>query len=318
MTEKNALVSIIVITYNSAQYVIETLESAKSQTYQNIELIVSDDCSSDDTLVICEKWIEDNADRFVRTELITAPLNTGIPANCNRGVNASQGVWVKLIAGDDILLANCIEECINFTNTDEGIEILNGNLIVFNELGENLTSIENLNFFSTETSSNEQYKYLLRYNRVMAPGVFLKKKLIIENGGFDELFPLIEDYPMWLKITASGRKIYCLSKHIVKYRKTDSGLSSPINKINQKIFPSWVISSQEVRLKYCFNDLPYIEKINLKFEIFVRKLIINLNNENNFFNNKIYKFTKIFNPFIIYRKLLKIFNRNYIYNDFLK
>ena len=46
---KKPLVSIIVITYNSAKYVLETLESAKNQTYQNIELIISDDCSNDDT-----------------------------------------------------------------------------------------------------------------------------------------------------------------------------------------------------------------------------------------------------------------------------
>ena len=106
--EKQPLVSIIVITYNSSKYVLETLESAKAQTYQNIELIVSDDCSIDNTVEICREWIENNKERFVRTELITAEKNTGIPANCNRGVKAAQGEWVKLIAGDDILYNNCI------------------------------------------------------------------------------------------------------------------------------------------------------------------------------------------------------------------
>ncbi len=54
----NPLVSIIVITYNSSKYVLETLESAKAQTYQNIELIVSDDGSTDNTIEICKIWIE--------------------------------------------------------------------------------------------------------------------------------------------------------------------------------------------------------------------------------------------------------------------
>jgi alpha-1,3-rhamnosyltransferase len=67
----NPLVSIVVITYNSSSYVIETLESIKAQTYQNIELIVSDDCSKDKTVDVCKKWIEKNKQRFVRTELIT-------------------------------------------------------------------------------------------------------------------------------------------------------------------------------------------------------------------------------------------------------
>src|SRR5450759_2313112 len=97
------LVSIIVVTYNSSKYVLETLESAKAQTYQNIELVVSDDCSTDDTVEICRKWIEENNDRFVRTTLVTSPENKGIPANCNRGIKASKGEWIKLIAGDDLL-----------------------------------------------------------------------------------------------------------------------------------------------------------------------------------------------------------------------
>ena len=61
---KEPLVSIIVITYNSSKYVLETLESAKAQTYENIELIISDDGSTDDTIKICKNWLEKNQDRF--------------------------------------------------------------------------------------------------------------------------------------------------------------------------------------------------------------------------------------------------------------
>lgn len=88
---ENPLVSIIVITYNSAKYVLETLESARAQTYQNIELIISDDGSQDDTIVICENWFLENRDRFYDTQLITVEHNSGIPANCIRGVRALHG-----------------------------------------------------------------------------------------------------------------------------------------------------------------------------------------------------------------------------------
>ena len=73
--KENPLVSIIVITYNSAKYVLETLESARYQTYQNIELIVSDDCSVDNTVEICNNWIKKNSNRFARVELITVNKN---------------------------------------------------------------------------------------------------------------------------------------------------------------------------------------------------------------------------------------------------
>jgi glycosyltransferase involved in cell wall biosynthesis len=125
--EKNfeeILVSVPVITYNSSKYVLETLESIKAQTYQNIELIISDDCSTDNTVEICRKWIEENKSRFVRTELITSDVNTGVSANGNRGRNACRGEWIKSIAGDDLLMPNCIESYVNYVKqTPEAIYI---------------------------------------------------------------------------------------------------------------------------------------------------------------------------------------------------
>ena len=123
-SSQNPLVSIIVITYNSSKYVLETLESAKAQTYQNIELIVSDDCSTDDTVEVCKKWIAKNTERFVKVEIITAHENTGIPKNCNRGVYESRGEWVKLIAGDDILLSTCIQKNVDYTTASPAIKFL--------------------------------------------------------------------------------------------------------------------------------------------------------------------------------------------------
>ena len=80
MNIQNPLVSIVVITYNSSEYVCETLESAKAQSYQNIELIVSDDASTDNTVPIVTKWIRENKSRFVCVEIVTSPSNTGITA----------------------------------------------------------------------------------------------------------------------------------------------------------------------------------------------------------------------------------------------
>ena len=107
-------VSIAVVTYNSAKTILETLESIKVQTYPNLELIISDDCSTDHTVSLCREWVEKNKERFDRVELITAEKNTGVSANFNRAEAACQGEWVKPIAGDDLLMPNCIEECVNY------------------------------------------------------------------------------------------------------------------------------------------------------------------------------------------------------------
>ena len=58
------LVSVIIVTYNSGKYVLETLESVKQQTYKKIELIVTDDHSNDDTVEICQNWLNQNNKYF--------------------------------------------------------------------------------------------------------------------------------------------------------------------------------------------------------------------------------------------------------------
>ena len=82
----NPFVSIIVVTYNSSKYILDALASIKDQNYQNFELIISDDCSTDNTIQICTNWVKANQ-AFVnfKTTIIKSKTNTGVTANCNRG-----------------------------------------------------------------------------------------------------------------------------------------------------------------------------------------------------------------------------------------
>ena len=117
----NPLVSVLVVTYNSADYIIETLESIKAQTYANIELVLTDDGSSDNTIALAEKWIADNKTRFVDAKIITVKKNTGVSANYNRGVQACSGVWIKNVDGDDLITPNCIKSNIDHVQKNNEI-----------------------------------------------------------------------------------------------------------------------------------------------------------------------------------------------------
>lgn len=217
----NSLVSIVIITYNSSEYVLETLESAKQQTYQNIELIVSDDCSTDSTVAICREWLEQNKSRFVRTELIVAEHNTGIPANCNKGYKKAQGEFIKCIAGDDILLPNCVEDLVNaigdnyiITGICQCFYIDNNGKKISGD--EERPSSDKYPFFNDQPAL--QYKRLLTESFNFSPGVLLRKELFEKVGWYDERYRYIEDLPFWLKCTSSGIKITLLQKKVVLYR----------------------------------------------------------------------------------------------------
>jgi len=264
---ENPLISIIVITYNSSKYVIETLESVYNQIYQNIELIVSDDSSIDDTIEICERWIDTNRKRFTRVELLKVSENTGISSNCNRGLAAAKGEWVKLIAGDDILCPECISTFIQYSKIHFDSRIFFSDVDIFgsdeNSFKKKIVRkwLDNsINFISTHGTAHEQYKELLFENIVCAPSAFLHRDTILRLGWFDEEIKLMEDYPLWINATKNGYTIRCIKQRLVKYRVNDSSI---------QISKYYSISHELFLQKYIFKNvlfyifLPFINQLRV-------------------------------------------------------
>lgn len=226
--ENNPLVSINVITYNSSKFVLETLESAKAQTYQNIELIVSDDCSTDNTVEICREWILENKDRFVRTEIVTSEKNTGISPNLNRGFKKAEGEWIKILSGDDLLVDYAIQEYYDFCNNTN-------NLVCFSKMiyfGDEQMSIRKESTYELfyekyhTLSVEEKYNLLLYTCLLPMPSMFLSNSMIKSIGYIDENYPFGEEYPTYMKILERGIDMPYIDKRLVKYRCENSSLSS--------------------------------------------------------------------------------------------
>ena len=104
------LVSVLVISYNSEQYIIETLDSIKNQTYERIQLVISDDGSRDQTMQIAKEWIQRKGRRFESVKIQINEVNRVIPNKANQGLLLCEGSYIKLIAADDILREECIQK----------------------------------------------------------------------------------------------------------------------------------------------------------------------------------------------------------------
>lgn len=238
------LVSIVVVTYNSSQFVLETLESAKAQTYKNIELIVTDDCSKDNTVEICSDWMEKNKERFVRIELITVEKNTGISPNCNRGFKAAKGEWVKPIAGDDILNPNCINSFLPYIKLHPDTFFFFSDIDIFGTGEQSIKreSVRNwidrsLKRVALYTTANAQFKELQINNIICSPSAFYQLDAFNSLGGFDEELKLLEDYPFWINATKNGYKIIGIKEKLVKYRVIEHSVqTSPTYKFAYELF----------------------------------------------------------------------------------
>lgn len=223
------LVSILVITYNSSQTVLETLESAKNQDYKNIELIVSDDCSTDDTVEKCKKWLDAHTGRFTRTLLVETKRNNGVSANCNRAISAAQGEWGKLIAGDDILLPNCIEDNIMYILQNPDAVFVFSKLKVFGghrrQRERQEKQVIDYSFFTM--SPKEQFERIKYGSCLPTASAFCNiNKMRYLGLRYDERIPLLEDRPMWITVIKKGLKFHFFEKETVMYRLSEQSLST--------------------------------------------------------------------------------------------
>ena len=290
----NPLVSVCVIAYNSSRTILETLESAQLQTYDRMELIIADDGSNDNTVELCRDWIKTNGDRFVRCELIEAGCNKGIAANFNRAWKSARGEWIKSIAGDDVLMPDCIERNVEFV-TGRDCRIVFSTIRAFKNNENNkktflfdLPTNEEKPFFNL--SAKDQYEALLIDNLgPTAPSSFIHSELLKEVGYANENFPFLEDYPLWLELTKRGHQLVLLDCPTIYYRFEDS-----ITR-NKGIYASPIYFSSLRKFWYekiqqelgCRN-----RKIQIKKEVYFIQMTIAiklLRNKPNKFNDRILK-----------------------------
>lgn len=318
-------VSIIVATYNSARFVIETLESAKAQTYQSVELIVSDDCSADNTVELCRNWIANNQDRFARTEVITVPQNTGVSANCNRCIAAAQTEWIKFIAGDDILLPGCITDNMQFVAANPGAKIIFSQVLLYqNDFKEEnflhiIPDTYPMNIMNPSFSATDQYKLLLLSDRItFTPSFFFNRQALLDVGGYDEANRLVEDYPMWLKLTKAGNKLYFFQQATVGYRRHQDAAN---NLTEYGLFKPLFLKTAAIMKREVYPYLPWDIGCSEKHILLVSQLFQQAGmNKKTALNASLYKMGTIYlNPFryIIYfkKKVLKLGRTNVFYSD---
>ena len=210
------LVSVCIITYNSRNTVLETLDSINAQSYPRLELIISDDCSTDDTVEICQKWMDVYGNRFITPRILCHEQNGGVAKNLNRAIFAASGEWVKIIAGDDLLLPDCVMDNIEFVANNPQKRVVFSKAQLFQEKNGQINLFDQslpydgqIAFFTK--TAEEQYKILLNGNILPAPTLFLKRELVLEKP-FPETYCFCEDYPQWLIMTRAGIKLELLNK----------------------------------------------------------------------------------------------------------
>jgi len=123
----DGLVTAVIVTYNQAQLIRDTIASVQGQTYENLQIVVADDASTDGTPDV----VAELARQDPRIELVRAPVNGGITVNCNRGLAAARGELVAWLGGDDLWLPSKIEKQVRVFAADARVTLVGTDVEVF-------------------------------------------------------------------------------------------------------------------------------------------------------------------------------------------
>jgi alpha-1,3-rhamnosyltransferase len=208
---------------------VETLDSIANQTYDNIELLISDDCSPDNTLEVVDNWVKAYRGKIKEIKIVTAKQNTGIPGNINRSLEQAQGVYIKMIAADDLMSEDAITEYVRFCETTPG-KVPIARVHLFGSYNNDISNVEKYCrkcYDFAMKPYNEQYRTLLKQNVIVAPSAsFYPLELIRKLDGYDEQYRWFEDYPMNLKVMHAGVGFGLIDKELVWYRMSDGSITA--------------------------------------------------------------------------------------------
>lgn len=217
----NPKVSIALIAYNQQDYVGKTIESILNQTYQNFEIIVGDDSSTDETARVVKSY-KDERIKYFKTD-----YNIGINGNLNLAVNVICGCdYIVLSDGDDKLRANYLECIVGYFEKMPQIDVLYPQLCAIDK-DDNYIKGKDEYFWriSNKTADSHLRIGFMEGNFLISPGMAMRKKAV------DTIFPLpyslvnFQDYAMHIDILINGLKIYVLDEILVDYRISVGSIS---------------------------------------------------------------------------------------------
>jgi len=209
----NHTISVCIPSYNYKNYLSRAIESVLSQTFQNFELIIVDDASTDSSGELIKEYAEKNAKiKYIRNE-----RNVGMAKNWNKCISLARGKYMSILHADDVYLPSNleVESKILENNLDVGM-VFSANYEI-NADGKIIHI--NKPFRKSKIFEGEKFveQIIKRGNFVRFPSVMIRKKCLNEIGLFDESLNLTVDIEMWMRI-GSFYKIAYISQPLALYR----------------------------------------------------------------------------------------------------
>jgi glycosyltransferase involved in cell wall biosynthesis len=215
------LVTAIVLSYNHARFVVECLDGVRAQNYPNLELIVNDDASRDNSAEVIQAWL---AKSDIRFRFLKSEVNMGLCRSLNNAISHAHGRYISGIAADDVWLpGKLLGQVEIMERLPERVGVLYSDALQINEGGEMLPErfIDSHRQFETKPSGSI-HNILWEGNFIPAMTTLVRRSCYEKVGPYDEKL-FFEDWDMWLRISRAFDFAYTEGVS-AKYRKVSSSM----------------------------------------------------------------------------------------------
>ncbi len=284
----NPLVSVIIPVYNKAQYLISSLNSILEQDYKNIEVLIYDDCSTDDSREIIFN------EKDTRIRKFYGNINKGVKYARDFLLAQSKGDYISIFDGDDIANKYKFSKIIQIFNDKPNVDFIGTRVNYINEDGKKIRHL-----FTFESFSNNDIKANLFFCNIFATSSIIFKKDLIPYINFQSFnHEVSEDYATWINLSKKFNLINIPDK-LTTYRVTYSGLmantknhyADSIRTIHTSLFQNLQISDKQLFLdihgRFMYSD--NITKYYLKKSIVFYNLLFDSNNRIQYYNQESFK-----------------------------
>jgi glycosyltransferase involved in cell wall biosynthesis len=217
-------VSLLIISYNQQDYIGEAISSAVAQDYDNLEIIVSDDGSTDDTPSIITEWARRYPSKIIP---LLNQQNCGITKNCNRALEESTGEYISLLGGDDVLLTTKISRQVAwFLSKPDAV--LCGHRIKELKRGSKMTP-------SPTIGEGVGPKRFILDGMQLEGSSLMVRAAAVPASGFDEAIPMASDRMFCIDVLANGGSYGYVDEILALYRIHPGNISKNLERMSRDV-----------------------------------------------------------------------------------
>ncbi|MEZ4714382.1 MAG: glycosyltransferase family A protein [Caldilineaceae bacterium] len=210
-------ISVIIPTYNQADYLAAALHSVLAQTYRDYEIVIVDDGSTDETPHVVRSFVA------VRPRQISymRQANRGLAVARNAGIRAAKGHWVALLDSDDIWLPDFLETMLQILQDGPETDVGYCGVQFMDAHGVDLPQVSH-----QTVPPHHLYAALLRANFLIPSTIVLRRMAVLGAGYFDPAFRRLQDWELWWRMLQLGYNFVGTEEILVRYRVHDASLSA--------------------------------------------------------------------------------------------